>query len=131
MTSDAAITDADGASDRRTDLPDAQDGSGSEGVRNPNHDAGESERAAPLESNERATPPAATETDATGRWRIGLAVALVTIGIGLLAESLPIFAASLVGLTYAASGRLIPPPSPELDVERSLAPEAAISASVV
>lgn len=59
---------------------------------------------------------------ATGRWRIGFAVALVTIGIGILAESLPIFAASLVGLTYAAAGRLIPPPTLDLTVERSIEP---------
>lgn len=68
------------------------------------------------------SPTDPTGAAATGRWRIGLAVALVTIGIGVLAESLPIFAASLIGLTYAAAGRLIPPPALDLAVERSIEP---------
>lgn len=63
-----------------------------------------------------------TVATATGRWRIGLAVALVAIGLGLLTETLSIFAASLVGLTYATYGRLVPPPTLDLDVERTVDP---------
>lgn len=86
---------------------------------------GEDGSAANSDATSRPGEPSPTDSTgavATGRWRIGLAVALVTIGIGILAESLPIFAASLIGLTYAAAGRLIPPPTLDLTVERTIEP---------
>lgn len=129
MTPEATVSDADDADDRGPDVAGNPHGSGA--GRGDESDAGPRDPgpADPLESGEHSMAPAATERIATGRWRIGLAVALVTIGLGLLAESLPIFAASLVGLTYAAAGRLTPPPSPELDVERTLAPETPVPGS--
>lgn len=59
----------------------------------------------------------------TDRWRVGLAIALVATGVGVAAENEAIFAASIVGLTYAAYGHLVPPPTTDFDVDRTVDPD--------
>ncbi|WP_255193900.1 DUF58 domain-containing protein [Natronobeatus ordinarius] len=59
---------------------------------------------------------------ATGRWQVGLAVALVAVGVGVLAGNTAIFLSSLVGLMYAGYGHVTRPPAVDLSVERVLEP---------
>lgn len=61
---------------------------------------------------------------ATGRWRVGLVVALVAVGVGVIAGSTAIFLSSIVGLTYAAYGHVIPSPTTSFAVERRVEPES-------
>lgn len=56
------------------------------------------------------------------RFWAGLAVALAAIGLGLVLELLSVFAASLVGLTYAVYTSVGDAPTPSLSVERTIEP---------
>ena len=56
----------------------------------------------------------------TGRWNIGLTVALVTGTLGLLAQNTVVFSAAAIGLGYAVYGYASRPPTVDLDVERAL-----------
>ncbi|WP_254769107.1 DUF58 domain-containing protein [Salinilacihabitans rarus] len=59
---------------------------------------------------------------AMDRWRVGLAVALVAVGVGVLVENAAIFLSSVVGLTYAAYGHATGPPPTALSAERAVDP---------
>ncbi|USZ72860.1 DUF58 domain-containing protein [Natronosalvus halobius] len=56
------------------------------------------------------------------RWMVALGIALVAIGVGVIARDAAVFLSSVVALTYAAYGYATTPPSPQLAVERRLDP---------
>lgn len=68
---------------------------------------------------------------ATDRWQVGLAVALLAIGLGVLAGNAAIFLSSVVGLTYVAYGHATRPPSTDLAVDRIVDPPAPLPGSEV
>lgn len=61
----------------------------------------------------------------TGRWDVGLLVAVLTGGLGALAGNTTLVLASTVGLTFAAYGYATRPPSTEVTVERTLSAATA------
>ncbi|WP_255168438.1 DUF58 domain-containing protein [Natrononativus amylolyticus] len=63
---------------------------------------------------------------ATGRWEVGLVVALLASGIGIVAGSAAVFLSSIVGLAYVAYGYTTRPPPAEFAVERLLEPASPL-----
>ena len=61
---------------------------------------------------------------ATGRWQVGLAVALVAVGLGVLAGNTALLLSSIVGLVYAGYGHVTRPPDVDLSVDRLLDPSS-------
>ena len=54
------------------------------------------------------------------RFRVGIAVALVAAGSGLVLDQLALFAGSLVGITYAVYAGVGRPPEPTIAVDRTI-----------
>ncbi|AGB37613.1 DUF58 domain-containing protein [Natronococcus occultus] len=57
---------------------------------------------------------------ATGYWRGVGVLALVAVGVGVVAESPAVVLAGVVGVGYAGFSRAFDPPEPELSIEREL-----------
>ncbi|WP_435346502.1 DUF58 domain-containing protein [Haloarchaeobius sp. HRN-SO-5] len=67
----------------------------------------------------------------TGRWNVGLTVALVTGAVGLFAQNAAVFTAAAVGLTYAAYGYVTRPPPVDVEVDREVSETSPMPGSDV
>jgi len=72
------------------------------------------------ETIEVAETPGEETTTTTGRWTIGLTLAMVAGAVGLLAGSPAVFLSAVVGVVYTAYGYVTRAPSTAVLVERSI-----------
>ncbi|MCU4972962.1 DUF58 domain-containing protein [Halobacteria archaeon AArc-m2/3/4] len=135
-STDVRSTDRDGQDDHRREPDDEDDSESSTGPETDLRTDSSTSTRTSTNSSASATAPASASSSIasttttqspslpTGRWEVGLAVALVAVGIGIVAGNAPIFLSAVVGLSYAAYGYATRPPDPELTVTRVVDPES-------
>ncbi|MFP8956131.1 DUF58 domain-containing protein [Natrialbaceae archaeon A-CW3] len=76
----------------------------------------------PTRSVDRADEPLLEQAVSSDRWLVALTVALLAVGVGVLARDAAIFLSSVVALSYVGYSYATRPPEPTLTVERTLEP---------